>query len=245
MTSHQEQSQQVPFGVGVNMIYGVVYKITNLINKKAYIGQTKRSIKERLNGHFYPGNGSKNTKLYKAICKYGKENFIVETIDTACSLDELNKKEIYYISLLKSIDYGYNTRPGGACTEKTPSKEETKKKISAATSGKNNPMYGTKMSDSHKEKLRKINTGKKASEKTRKLLSEIHKGKVFSKDHLDAVAKINSKPIIGINIKTRDIIEFEKIQMVKEIGLDPSAVVKVCSGVRWQHGGYMWKYKTT
>ena len=51
--------------------------------------------------------------ISKAIQKYGKENFIVEEIDTAESLEELNKKEAEWIDKLEALKKGYNIRPGG------------------------------------------------------------------------------------------------------------------------------------
>ena len=89
-------------------MYGYVYKTTNLINNKIYIGQHKSSY---INNH-YLGSG-KNIK--KAINKYGKEYF-TQTILCECnSKEELDNKEIYYIDLYNSRnpEIGYNITQGG------------------------------------------------------------------------------------------------------------------------------------
>ena len=76
-------------------MYGYIYKTTNLINNKIYIGQHKKSTFDNK----YYGSGKLITL---AIKKYGKENFKVELIDIADNLSELTEKEYYYIKLYKS-----------------------------------------------------------------------------------------------------------------------------------------------
>ena len=66
-----------------------VYKITNLINHKLYIGITKRNPKIRFNEHF----SNKNELLYKAKEKYGKENFSLEIIEKNIPEDNIDKKK--------------------------------------------------------------------------------------------------------------------------------------------------------
>lgn len=94
-----------------------IYKITNLINLKVYIGLTTQTVEVRWLQHV---SGSKNAKggIDAAIKKYGPQNFIIEQIDTASSIDELNKKEIYYIAYYHSWVHdpesnGYNITLGG------------------------------------------------------------------------------------------------------------------------------------
>jgi hypothetical protein len=94
----------------------IIYKITNLVNNKIYVGQTVSSIGTRISQHFHQSikkNG--DGLLGKAIRKHGRKNFIIEQIDLASSLDELNKKEIYWIKELDSHvkNGGYNLAFGG------------------------------------------------------------------------------------------------------------------------------------
>ena len=78
------------FNKGVIDMYGYIYKTTNLLNEKIYVGQ--RKSKEFIKSYYGSGTLIKN-----AISKYGKENFSVELIDFAMSADELDEKEIWYI----------------------------------------------------------------------------------------------------------------------------------------------------
>lgn len=90
-------------------MYGYIYKTTNLINNKIYIGQRKSKVFQSTN---YLGSGR---YLRNAVNKYGVENFIVELIDISDNREELNNKEIYWIKYYKAYDrnIGYNISKGG------------------------------------------------------------------------------------------------------------------------------------
>lgn len=92
-----------------------IYKITNKKTDKIYIGQTNKSPEDRLNEHIMNSENGKMFYLSKAIRKYGKENFIIETIDYALNKNDINEKEIYWIKELKANNrlYGYNMTAGG------------------------------------------------------------------------------------------------------------------------------------
>ena len=84
----------------------IVYKLTNKVNDKFYIGVTTGCIKQRRRSHMC----QTGKYLSAAIVKYGKENFIIEQIDTAKTDKELDRKERYYIKTLKPH---YNLTNGG------------------------------------------------------------------------------------------------------------------------------------
>ena len=90
-------------------MYGYIYKTTNLINGKIYIGQKKSKV---FLGNKYLGSGY---KLKAAIKKYGPDNFNVELLESCDDKDALNNLEIYYISKYDSrnSDIGYNLAKGG------------------------------------------------------------------------------------------------------------------------------------
>lgn len=86
-----------------------IYKITNLINGHAYIGQSK-DIERRWQDHQFYSND--NTAIHTAFKKYGIKNFSFEIIEE-CSLEELDKKEIYWIKFFNTYYDGYNETLGG------------------------------------------------------------------------------------------------------------------------------------
>lgn len=94
-----------------------IYKITCLINNKIYIGKTETSIQQRWEEHcrasFLESHSDYNFAFHRAIRKYGKENFIVEEIDTTNDSEELKEKEKYWIQYYDSYNNGYNSTLGG------------------------------------------------------------------------------------------------------------------------------------
>ena len=90
-----------------------VYSITNLINNKKYIGQSK-TISQRIRQHKpnLDTNTHHNRYLQRAWNKYGKGNFTFNVL-CECSEKELNNKEIYFINFYDSIENGYNLKTGG------------------------------------------------------------------------------------------------------------------------------------
>ena len=125
-----------------------IYKITNIQNNKIYIGQSIRPIEARFHRHINDAlNNILDTHLARAIRKYGKENFIIEEIDTAASQDELNKKEQYWIHFYNSVENGYNETDAiyksGGNTYISKTEEEMKQikdKIRQTKLGSKNPM---------------------------------------------------------------------------------------------------------
>lgn len=88
--------------------YGVVYCITNNINSKQYVGVTTRNIEQRFEEHC-----KADSTIGKAIRKYGKQSFDIETIDYADDKEELYESEIHWISKLNTFKNGYNQTLGG------------------------------------------------------------------------------------------------------------------------------------
>lgn len=124
----------------------LVYKATNLINGKVYIGATTKSLENRRKGHINHAYGSaKNGYFQDAILKYGPDSFNFEEIDEADTLDEMYKKEQYWIKYYNSTDdrYGYNLDSGGIYCKKS---ESTKRKIGDTTLQKwKNPDISSRM----------------------------------------------------------------------------------------------------
>ena len=174
------------------MSYGTIYKITNIKTGKVYIGKTTKSLNDRLQGQINNADKGNNFKLSFAIRKYCKENFIIEPIDFAETRDELNEKEVYYISEYKSLEDGYNMTIGGegGNTYIDKSDEEMKtisEKISTALRknngnhgqfvGPKNGMYGKHQTPEAKEKISKASKGRKFSKEHNRKISEYYKGR--------------------------------------------------------------------
>jgi group I intron endonuclease len=93
-----------------------IYKITNSINDKVYIGKTSHlTIEERFKEHIKDSQKERHEKrpLYDAMNKYGIENFVAKEL-IECEVDELSSYEIMFIEKLQTYgEKGYNATKGG------------------------------------------------------------------------------------------------------------------------------------
>lgn len=115
----------------MNKICGI-YKITNKLNNKIYIGQSI-NIYNRWRNHYYSGiklNPNDDTLIHRAMNKYGIENFDFEIIEEI-SVNYLNEREKYWIQYYDSYNNGYNMTIGGSnlIGEDNPNSKLTKKDV--------------------------------------------------------------------------------------------------------------------
>lgn len=121
-----------------------IYKITNLVNGKVYVGQTTLPVDARWRAHCAKSSCKTGIQISYAIQKYGKDQFDFSIIETCSSIDELNTREMFWIKELNSISpAGYNLCEGGSNGKKH---EDTKLRISAANKGRS-------FSEEHKKAL--------------------------------------------------------------------------------------------
>lgn len=234
----------------------VVYKITNNINGKIYIGQTTRSISERWKTHISKHSGC--VALKNAIDKYGVENFSLEIIEKHNDLDSLNKSEAHWIKQYNSISpNGYNLMTGG---DNSLFSEESKVRMSKSSKGqkawnkgldvtdgrvnqyvrrgedsywygKTGPRKGMKHTEEAKLKISKARKGFKVSEKTRKRMSQSH----LNSDHVKKIRK----PIMcvenGVTYRSMS-------EAAKKLNLQVSNICHVLKGKRKNTKGYTFVY---
>ena len=244
----------------------IIYKTTNLINNKIYIGQDKN------NDPNYLGSGD---LIKRAIKKYGRENFLKEILCICNTIDELNDKERFYINKYSSINkkIGYNIAVGGTngvmlnrmhsnetkikmrmsalCKKKS---EEHCKNIGLSKKGKVmsdeekkrrsefSPLKGIKkepLSIETKQKISNSKKGKHPSKETRDKMSISRTGNknpFYGKTHTEEYLLRKRKPIIQLDINDNFIKEWPSIT-------DASEYLKIkCSGISFVLKG---KYKTS
>lgn len=160
----------------------IIYKATNILNGKIYIGQTVDTLAKRMSIHANLAKSGNGFSFHRALRKYGFENFIWDVIKTCKNIDELNEAEEYYIAFFNSMNIGYNLKSGGLnnlhskkskqniSRAKMGGKHTTKsiEKISQATSGKKNPMYNKHHSKDTCRKMSEAHIGKKHTPETKK-----------------------------------------------------------------------------
>ena len=91
-----------------------IYKITNILNNKVYIGKTEKTIKERFVEHCHDcqKESQADRPLYKAMKKYGIDKFVVEVVEETTT-ELACEREQYWISFYNSYACGYNATIGG------------------------------------------------------------------------------------------------------------------------------------
>ena len=123
-------------------MYGYIYKTTNLVSGKIYVGQHKSS---KFLGKRYLGSGR---KLKESIKHYGKKNFKVELLEEVETKELMDEREIYWISVYNSTnkEIGYNLSEGG--------------NVNRTLNGENHPLYGKHHREESIKKNRCSNSNK-------------------------------------------------------------------------------------
>ena len=167
-----------------NTPYGLVYKTTNLINGKIYIGQTVR-IQKFLKNNYY-GSG---IFLKRAIQKVGISNFTTEIIKYTENQKELDELEVYYIKQYQSYNpYGYNIANGGFGAGKHS--QDTKDKISKAHKGR-------KRANEIVDKIATANRGKKRTQEAKNKISKANYGKKRTQAVIDKIKIVSKTAMLG------------------------------------------------
>ncbi|MEK6885003.1 MAG: GIY-YIG nuclease family protein [Nanoarchaeota archaeon] len=197
-----------------------IYKITNLITNKFYIGGSI-TVKQRLSSHksMLRGNKHSNPYLQNAFNFYGEINFKFEILEY-CNKDKVLEREQIWLDWCKPFapNNGYNivkiagSQLGLAHTQKTkdlisnmhkgkPKTKEHVAKVALAMIGKSRPDLAARnkanssklTSDQARENMRKAQTGRTHSDETKLKISASNKGKLKSKEHKEKLALATKK----------------------------------------------------
>lgn len=150
----------------------IIYKAQNKINGKLYIGQTSKTLEERIKAHLW----NNQTYFQRALRKYGVQSFDWSTVDSSEDRDVLNDKEEYWISYFNSkVPNGYNITDGG----------------DGVIGLREGPNKGRKFSKEWIEKIRKAHIGKghPHSEETKVKLGNVRRGAILSKETKEKISK--------------------------------------------------------
>jgi group I intron endonuclease len=142
-----------------------LYKITNLINNKCYVGWTGKTVEDRWQRHQKDALTHRdNRKFYNAIRKYGASSWTVETLMEVTSINEAKQKEIELIEKYNSYSQGYNATKGGDGNNGIIMSEESNLARSRALKGRSknyDRMKGKKHSEETKTKISMAHQGMK------------------------------------------------------------------------------------
>jgi group I intron endonuclease len=226
-----------------------IYKITNKITQKVYIGLSS-NIKSRFRHHRYYLNHSihSNPYLQKAWDKYGEENFTFEVVEY-CEKEVLQAREGYWCELFNvhDLDFGYNLRSSEEAGFFKHS-EETKIKMSESKTGNKNSFYGKKHSTETKKKQSNVKLGKTMSDSMKEKRRRYQKENNWkpSDSMIEKSKKAHYRPIVQLTKTGEYVQEFNgPADALRELGLSQQTghISTTCKGQRLLCGGYSWMYK--
>jgi group I intron endonuclease len=248
-----------------------LYKHTNKINGKVYVGITQQEPKDR----FKSGSAYRNNLHFKsAIEKYGWDNFSHEVLKTGLSESEAKDRETKTIEALESNNplKGYNKSTGGeaprlneeqrqnrrnhliALAKSRSGKhlsEQHRERISRSNTGKKYPGRGTGriLSDESKLKISMANSGKKRSPEAIEKNRLAHVGKKTKRSVRNKISEsmkeLRGKKVVGFNLETHELTNvFESVREAADHFnlVNPSSITNCCRGRSKSSAGYRWMY---
>lgn len=206
---------------------GYIYIIKNSKNSKVYIGQTLRDINIRWKEHLRHSDYY-DQPLYKAMQKYGKENFFIHCLED-CPDEILNEREKYWIDYFDSYNNGYNATLGGQDNFVMSSKVEQVLNLWYNNYTVNKIVEKTKL---NVETVR----------------SYLNKNGITHEDIRaranKAIGKSRSKPILQYDLEGNFIKEWSSsMEVERELSIGHNNIGSVCNGRRKSAGGFIWKHK--
>lgn len=217
----------------------IVYMHTSPNNKR-YIGITSQEPERRWRKN---GEGYKDhLYFWRAIQKYGWDNFRHDILYVNLTKEEAEKKEIELIANYNSnnIYFGYNMSIGGESGSKGYKyTDEQRSRLSEIRKGEKNGMYGKHHSKETIEKERMSHLRENLSEDTIYKMSIAKRGKKRDRKSVEKqIATISNKVIC---LETSAVYNGTK-EAGKLNNIDPSCISKVCRGERKTAGGFHWCY---
>lgn len=240
-----------------------IYKITNTINNKSYIGKSV-NIESRIISHKSQlkrvfRSKDTNRYLYASVLKYGLKNFTFEIIEILDKDENLLKtRELFWMDYYGTCnrDFGYNLRRDSSTRSFVH--EDTKRLLSELNKGSKNPNYGNNWTDEQKKYMSDLKkeghrngTLKVDKESAYKGILERNRrweeNPQLKKDMRIKVSQFHNKyEYLKIDIVTKDILEvfqnrLELLDKYPEYKTSP--LLSVCNGWKKSYKGFLWRYR--
>lgn len=205
----------------------IIYKATNVVNGKCYVGKTVKPLPKRRDQH---EKSSRTTGFQGALKKYGPENFQWVILEE-CNLQQASAREIFWIETLNSMNDGYNLTSGGDGAAygalNVSNRPEVKEKLRLKSIGR----YHT---DETKKKIRNSVLGSKHTTETKKKIAQasIGKAKPQGDQHSRSVEYMITDPL-GNVFPIKGMRKF-----CRDNNLNAKLLRKTANGLQKDHKGF-------
>lgn len=187
-----------------------IYTITNTINGKQYIGQTKGKLNKRFTNHVYAANRGSTSIIHNAIRKYGRDAFKIELLEECQSFEELDGAERKWIAELNTVTpHGYNIEEGG-CRNRGSLSEATRAKLREAAKHRSPEWYAKicyALRNRSDEWNRKLAESRKGHTPTAKQLAALEAGRRAGVWRHSQVGEDNGNSVLN----------WEKVSKIREM----------------------------
>jgi group I intron endonuclease len=223
-----------------------IYTITHRATGRIYVGQTTLNVKRRWQSHCAPSNKNKRG-IGGAIAKYGKDSFDFNVIDIAESREQLNHKERFWISELKtSSPLGFNLDAGGNLNKSVTLETRQRQRDARAkwlASGADTSVLGNGARGRKRrpEEIAAISiglTGRHVSVETRERSATTQRGVPKSDEYTLRMARSRMK---GFTLHRSDgLIFLSYMEAARSSGVSNSAIHNAANGKTKSSGGFYW-----
>lgn len=225
---------------------GIIYKATSKTSGKSYIGLTSRSLKFRQRKHLEEVNRGKfNYHFYKAIKKYGWDDFVWTILDRTDDYEELKQLEIYYIGKFNTYENGYNMTLGGQGSKGHKGKTGSENHKTTTTEGQAKEvvrlLFEGKLK--HKEIAERVKVSQSvvnaiANGTTWKHLYDVPASKARQRittkgKHVKHLAKLTEEQVIEIKKDLQKGYLYKEIAAKYNVGT--STIGRIARGELWTH----------
>lgn len=235
----------------------LIYKVTNLVNNKIYIGQTTTSLNQRKKEHEYRAlRGDRNTYFYSALKSYGFDKFKWEILEENINFQDLNLREEYWINYYNSnnFEFGYNMTKGGDNADNLNKWRQQNPELASAEAYKGwEKMKNILLEHPEIEEKRKENSKKAIQKYTKEHLNEIReKSYQTYLNHKDeqerTLAQARAKKMKKVRCIETNIVYPSINEAGRQTNNSPSNIKACCDGKRKSAGKDMnnnklhWEY---
>lgn len=191
----------------------LIYKITNKINGKVYIGQTTKTLQHRKQQHLQCVTNGLNRHLYNAMRKYGVENFEFEEVCHTNSKSELNYLEAKFITEYDSVRNGYNMGYGGDNNVMFSDEVKTKHDIIMRTE-EVRLKISKSMTEYRKNNPFTLEHRKKISDKMKGNQNGV--GQIMTQEHLEALNKSHYRSVHCEDVEGNIVAKFTSVKQAAQ-----------------------------